>query len=99
MLYIRYMSESFELPSEHSYRYSEDYNARYLRAAEVFRAVAHPSRLKIIELLEGGNISVGALEYQLLLPQPVISHHLAILRRAQLVSAQRSGTAVRYSLV
>lgn len=81
------------------YEFTTDYTARYHRAAEVFRALANPDRIRIIELLEGGDISVAALQDQLELPQPTISHHLATLRHAHLVTSRRQKTAILYRLI
>jgi DNA-binding transcriptional ArsR family regulator len=68
------------------------------RRTEIFQALAHPVRLRIIELLEDNEVSVTGLQDQLELPQAHISHQLAILRRAGLVTSRRLHTAVIYRL-
>ncbi len=90
------MNQSLSYPD---YELSTDRATRYGRAAEVFHVLAHSDRLQIIELLQGGDISVGALEDQTELSQPVISRHLSILRRAHLVTSRRQASSVFYSLV
>ncbi|HSX01757.1 MAG TPA: metalloregulator ArsR/SmtB family transcription factor [Candidatus Saccharimonadia bacterium] len=73
-------------------------NRRYAQAAAHLKALAHPLRLRIVELLEAMEVSVGALEDQLELPQAIISQQLAVLRRAGLVQVRRQGTAQLYRL-
>lgn len=80
----------FDVPTEEA--------ARYARAAETFRILSNSDRLRIVMLLEGGDISVGALQDQTELPQPTVSRHLAILARAGLVTSTRNGRFIRYSL-
>src|SRR5690349_6319677 len=80
-----------------AYSYVED-RRRYEQAARQLKALAHPDRLQIIDLLGGGNVPVGGLENQLELPQATVSHHLAVLRQAGLFTARRQGTTVRYAL-
>jgi ArsR family transcriptional regulator len=67
-------------------------------AATVFRALAHPDRLRIIDLLEHDELSVTAINDQLELSQAHLSKHLAVLRRAGLVSRQTRSTARYYRL-
>jgi len=68
-------------------------------SAAVLRAIAHPARLKIIELLVGAERSVGELTGLLRLRQHVVSQHLAALRAARVVSSRRDGRYVYYRLV
>jgi DNA-binding transcriptional ArsR family regulator len=72
--------------------------AWYRGRAEVYKAVAHPVRIQLVELLTGGEMSVGGLEDQLELPQSQISQHLRVLRQAGLVQSRRMVTAVFYKL-
>ena len=64
----------------------------------VLKAASHPVRLETISLLSGLEVSVGGLQDQLELPYPVISHHLAYLRRARIVTRRRQGTVMLYWL-
>lgn len=63
------------------------------RLAAIFKALGHPVRLQIVELLSrfGGQVCVCDLESQFDLSQPTISHHLKILREAGLVASEQRG--------
>ncbi len=65
----------------------------------LFRALAEPTRLRILHLLQGGELCVGDLVKALDVPQPTASRHLAYLRRARLVSAVKRGLWSFYALV
>jgi len=64
--------------------------------AGLFRVLGHPARVRIIELLRGGERSVGALQEGLGLESGATSQHLAALRRVGLVESRREGTSVYY---
>ena len=64
----------------------------------LFKAVADPTRRRILKLLASGPHTVGEVVQQFQLAQPTISCHLAVLREAGLVHANRSGQYVIYSL-
>jgi DNA-binding transcriptional ArsR family regulator len=67
--------------------------------AEFFRAMAHPARIRILELLsEKREQSVQALQERLSVDQPIVSQHLAKLRAHGVVAARKEGTTVIYSL-
>lgn len=69
------------------------------RAAGMLRAAAHPTRLKIIELLmSAGPLSVSALTDRLRADQPTVSAHLRELRAANIVDARRDGRRRIYRL-
>ncbi|MBZ9658715.1 metalloregulator ArsR/SmtB family transcription factor [Mesorhizobium sp. ESP-6-4] len=72
--------------------------ALYEQFAIVAKALGHPLRLEMIEHLAQGARSVEALAAKLGLPVANISQHLQALRRAGIVSAERDGKFVRYSL-
>lgn len=61
--------------------------------AAMFKALGHPVRLQIVELLSryGGQVCVCDVESQFDLSQPTISHHLKILREAGLVASEQRG--------
>ena len=67
--------------------------------AEVFKQLAHPDRVRLVEELGGGERSVGALASALDLPGPRVSQHLASLRAYRLVAERREGRRHYYSLV
>jgi len=62
-----------------------------MRAAQAYRALADPTRLRILRLLRGGALCVGDLVRALRIPQPTASRHLAYLQRAALVHHERRG--------
>jgi DNA-binding transcriptional ArsR family regulator len=66
--------------------------------ADIFQALAHPTRIAILELLSDGELSAGALIENLGLEQANISQHLAVLRSKQLVSNRKAGNQVFYSV-
>jgi len=64
--------------------------------AEALRALSAPSRLKIMEILQAHPYCVSALTVRLDISQPAVSQHLAVLKRAGLVEADKEGTMVHY---
>ena len=66
--------------------------------AQFFRALAHPTRIRMLEILARGGRTVQELQEQLALDQPIVSQHLAVLRHQGIVSAQKEGLSVRYAL-
>jgi ArsR family transcriptional regulator len=66
--------------------------------AEFFKAMAHPARIRMLELLCDGELSVGELTDELGLEGSHVSQQLGVLRRANLVSSRKEGTTVIYSL-
>ncbi|MGH2428355.1 MAG: ArsR/SmtB family transcription factor [Candidatus Limnocylindria bacterium] len=66
--------------------------------AEVLKALASPRRIEILHALGTGPIEVGRLARSLGASQPNVSQHLAVLRGAGLVEAERQGREVRYRL-
>jgi ArsR family transcriptional regulator len=66
--------------------------------AELFRALAHPARIRILELLSEGEYSVSELTDALGLEGSHVSQQLGVLRRANLVAGRKEATSVFYSL-
>ena len=66
--------------------------------AEIFQALAHPTRIAIVEALRRGETSAGQLIGQLGLEQANASQHLAVLRSKQIVTSRKEGNQVFYSL-
>ncbi|MBS1857410.1 MAG: winged helix-turn-helix transcriptional regulator [Acidobacteria bacterium] len=66
--------------------------------AEIFQALAHPTRIAIVEALRGGDLSAGHLIEKLELEQSNASQHLAVLRAKQIVTSRKEGNQVFYSL-
>jgi DNA-binding transcriptional ArsR family regulator len=66
--------------------------------AAFFRALAHPVRIRILEVLSKGEMSVQELQEILGVDQPVVSQQLAVLRSTNIVSGRKEGVSVRYTL-
>lgn len=66
------------------------------RASWCLKALAHPTRLKIIALLRDGEKSVGALEAEVGTSQSNVSQHLGLLRAKEILAARREGNQVYY---
>ena len=66
--------------------------------AAFFRALAHPVRIKILELLVKGEMNVQQLQEVIGVEQPVVSQQLAVLRSNNIVASRKEGVTVRYSV-
>ena len=66
--------------------------------SDLFRALAHPTRIRILERLVPGPQSVQDLQNALTLDQPIVSQHLAALRARNVVTVRREGTQAHYAL-
>jgi DNA-binding transcriptional ArsR family regulator len=78
--------------------------------AEIFKALADPTRLRLVKLLSarmpedesdecgGGALCVNALAHKLGITQSAVSQHLRVLRQARLVKGERRGAFVHYAL-
>ena len=66
--------------------------------AELFRALANPARIRILEVLADGEHSVGELQPLVDIELSHLSQQLGVLRRAGLVNARKEGTSVYYSI-
>jgi len=66
--------------------------------ADIFQALAHPTRIAILEFLSIGELPAGALNERLGLEQATVSQHLAVLRAKRLVVTRRAGNQVFYAL-
>ncbi len=67
-------------------------------APALLKALVEPLRWRIIELLAGEELCVCHLVEALEVPQPLVSHHLKVLRDAGVVISERQGTNIVYSL-
>lgn len=63
-----------------------------------FRALADPTRRRILELLRDGDLAAGDIAAQFPIAFASVSHHLQILKEADLVLTRRDGQFIRYSL-
>lgn len=68
------------------------------RMAQVLKLLAHPDRLRIIEILEAGAAPVHEVVDGLGLPQAATSQHLNQMKRVGLVASERRGKEVWYTI-
>ena len=66
--------------------------------ASIFHALAHPTRVAIVEALRDCEISARVIQERLGVEQANLSQHLAILRSRQIVANRKEGNQVFYSL-
>ena len=66
--------------------------------ADLFRALAHPARIRALEVLAEGERSVSELQPEVGIESSHLSQQLAVLRRAGLVTTRKDGTAVYYAI-
>lgn len=66
--------------------------------ARIFKCLAVDTRVRIVQLLRGRALCVGALSARLEVTQGAVSQHLRILRDADLVAAEKRGYFVHYRL-
>ena len=64
----------------------------------MFRAFSDRTRLRILHILQGGELCVGDIVGILQVPQPRVSRHLAYLRKANLVTVRKSGLWSHYCI-
>lgn len=65
---------------------------------DAFKALADPTRRRILELLAQGDLTAGEIAAQFAMTKPSVSHHLNILKTAGLVCDQRSGQNIVYNV-
>jgi DNA-binding transcriptional ArsR family regulator len=66
--------------------------------SDVFDALAHPVRRKVLKLLRKRAMSAGELADKFDLAKPTLSGHFAVLKAADLVRTERQGTTILYRL-
>jgi ArsR family transcriptional regulator len=66
--------------------------------AEIFQALAHPTRIAILEELRDGELAAGTIIERLGMEQANVSQHLAVLRSKQIVVNRKAGNQVFYSV-
>ena len=67
--------------------------------AEIFKIIAHPDRIRIIEELGSGEKDVNTLVERLDLPGPRVSQHLGLMRAHRIVEERREGRHHYYHLI
>ena len=73
--------------------------AEVQQLAELFTALGHPVRLRIVEGLLSGECCVSNMVECLGLPQPLVSRHLSVLREARVVAVEPVGRKRSYRVV
>jgi len=66
--------------------------------AELFKAIGHPARIRVLEVLSEGERSVGEMQPLVGIESSHLSQQLGILRRAGLVVTRKEGASVIYAL-
>ncbi|MBK6263809.1 winged helix-turn-helix transcriptional regulator [Marivirga sp. S37H4] len=64
----------------------------------IFKALNDETRRKIIEMLKAGPMNAGEIAEVFDISKPSISHHLDILKRADLITSEKKGQFIEYSL-
>lgn len=64
----------------------------------LFRALNDPTRRQILEILREGDLTAGEIADRFDMTKPSISHHLDLLKQAELVSADKRGQFIYYTL-
>ena len=64
--------------------------------ADFFKALSHPARIKILELLRAGELSVTDLQDRLGIESSSVSQQLSVLRNRNIVESRKAGTTVYY---
>ncbi|BGE81870.1 ArsR/SmtB family transcription factor [Staphylococcus petrasii] len=77
---------------------NKDNEVTLTRVTEIFKALSDYNRLRIMELLQEGEASVGHITHTLNLSQSNVSHQLKILKQAHLVKSSRQGQSMIYSI-
>ncbi|MBX4205840.1 metalloregulator ArsR/SmtB family transcription factor [Candidatus Microgenomates bacterium] len=72
---------------------------QYRKNARLYRVLANPKRLKILNLLIDGEMQVEELAKFIKIPLPNLSQHLFVLKQNHLVSFRKSGKKVYYKLL
>ena len=71
---------------------------QYREISQIFKALAHPSRLKLMENLMKRECCVGEIQKCLALSQPNVSQHLSVLKEAGLIVGRRERNKICYRI-
>ena len=69
-----------------------------MNVGNVFKAISDPTRREILKLLNDKDLSAGEIAKHLDISKPALTKHLNILREAELVSSEKQGNFVIYSI-
>lgn len=73
-------------------------NIRSMSLSQTLQALSEPNRRKIVDILKKREMAVSEILLHLKVTMPTLSHHLDILKRADLISSRRDGQQIFYSL-
>ena len=65
---------------------------------KVFKALSDPTRRRVLQLLRKRPMTAGALAERFAVSKPTMSAHFAVLREADLIEAEKTGTTITYRL-
>lgn len=65
---------------------------------ETFRALADPTRRRILRLLGDGEMTAGQIAANFEISAPSVSHHFGVLKQAGLINGRKEGQQIYYSL-
>ena len=68
------------------------------QAAECLRTLAHPHRLRMVQMMLQGRFTVGELAEACDIPSPMASEHLRLMQRCGFLDAERDGRRVFYTI-
>lgn len=72
---------------------------QHYNTAEIYKAMANPKRVAIIEMLAKGEVSVDEISKKLKIPKANVSQHLSHLRHVGIVKPRRAGLSVFYEVI
>lgn len=70
-----------------------------MQAAECLKVLAHPHRLRMLQMLLRGRYTVGELAEACQLPSPMASEHLRLMQRCGFLVSEKQGRSVYYRVV
>lgn len=73
-------------------------NNKYIKEAELFKILADPNRLKIIDMLSCGEMCACKILEKFNITQPTLSHHMKVLIESGLVESRKEANWVHYKL-
>ncbi|SMO56841.1 transcriptional regulator, ArsR family [Balnearium lithotrophicum] len=71
---------------------------RETKIADILKALAHPTRVKIVKYLSDGEKCVKDIWQELNVPQPTVSQHINILKNAGVISFRKDGVKTCYRI-
>jgi len=74
------------------------YLSKYINMNDIFKALNDATRREILELLKQNDLTAGEIADAFNISKPSISHHLDILKRAELITSEKKGQFIIYSI-